>query len=555
MQAKKIWLTNHDNLLGILTGLELPTAVSEVLQRACSQINEFEMIIPIVGGFNAGKTSLLNALLNIDYLPVDILPVTTIATEIRQGDSAKIIAWKKNGETDEFSVSDIHSISNKIYDYVVLYVNSSFFSKHHNIVLVDMPGIDSGLEAHNNALLNYLPKAQAVITLTDIEHGTIKQSVYNTLESFSYFGSRISVLVSKADLKPETDRAAIIDNIQQQLRKRTNENLFVGCISTLENELSDAYTALEQFNPNQRLAEIATTALLDAAGTAKRWLKRVIVLTDTDTKQIDQIISELENQKEEYALTLNEEVGKLRRRFSNEIPERILGQVREALECNVPMFVDAAKVGADALAQVISDVTRTELLVALNQYVGEAFQDSSHTISENISGKLKLSSVDFKSFLGEDIDMSKALGDLLNIFSKHADFGGILKAVAKSVNSILSFILALLPALGRLLQGLFGPSVEQKFRDSVIPQILANIRPELITNLKGLVDRYSEEVHKSLHGQIAQLEASLETQNNQKRVTIQQAEETKQDLELRLQRIAQFEDNLERITTTATKVM
>ena len=46
-------------------------------------IKQAELIVPVVGGFSAGKSTLINSFLGCDLLPTAITPETALATELR----------------------------------------------------------------------------------------------------------------------------------------------------------------------------------------------------------------------------------------------------------------------------------------------------------------------------------------------------------------------------------------------------------------------------------------------------------------------------------------
>ena len=49
-------------------------------------VKEQELLVPVVGGFSAGKSTAINAFLGEDILSVAITPETALATELRYTD-------------------------------------------------------------------------------------------------------------------------------------------------------------------------------------------------------------------------------------------------------------------------------------------------------------------------------------------------------------------------------------------------------------------------------------------------------------------------------------
>ena len=131
------------------------TATSQnSLKDLYAKVNTFKVVIPIIGLFSAGKTSLINKFLEEDIFSVNVTPETTLATEIVYGISNKLVLYKNETEYEEKSLDYLGKIDAKDYLYQRVYLNKNVLKKYPEIVLVDMPGIDSGLETHNKAILN-----------------------------------------------------------------------------------------------------------------------------------------------------------------------------------------------------------------------------------------------------------------------------------------------------------------------------------------------------------------------------------------------------------------
>ena len=137
-----------------------------------------ELYIPLVGEFNAGKTSLLNALLKSCQLPCSNIPTTSTIFQIRFGSitpSAKLI--RHTGE--EVDILDMQELSkNETYDNVAMvYINDTSTLFPSNIVLVDSPGISSNFAEHTKAIADFIPHADALFVLVDANTGGITQSL------------------------------------------------------------------------------------------------------------------------------------------------------------------------------------------------------------------------------------------------------------------------------------------------------------------------------------------------------------------------------------------
>ena len=138
----------------------------ESVKKATSEKDELEVQllkdtyikVPFVGDFNAGKSSLLNAMFGIDLVPTNILPETAVSYEFYYDTQEKLEIWEDDRLIKTVGLSQINNLTLTPKNLVKVYINNEFVKRQYerNIIIVDMPGIDSGLEAHNNAILNYI---------------------------------------------------------------------------------------------------------------------------------------------------------------------------------------------------------------------------------------------------------------------------------------------------------------------------------------------------------------------------------------------------------------
>ena len=171
-----------------------------------AQLNKDSFIkVPFVGDFNYGKSSLINAMLGIDLLPTNILPETAVSYEIHFSVQEKLEVWEDDRIVQTTGLSQIKSLQLSPNNLVRLYINNPFIQGlyERNIVLVDMPGIDSGIEAHNNAILHYIQDGTYFVLLTDAEGGTLRQTAINFIDEVKKYGANVAIVISKIDKKPK----------------------------------------------------------------------------------------------------------------------------------------------------------------------------------------------------------------------------------------------------------------------------------------------------------------------------------------------------------------
>ncbi|WP_339935622.1 dynamin family protein [Vreelandella glaciei] len=198
--------------------LEKTNVSTESLPEIKYHLSQTELLIPVIGSFSSGKSSLLNALLGRPILPVGISPETDLATELRPSSDERVEAVSNDGKITRFSLEEMHKIKPRAdeFSHLKLYVNSDVLRRISPLVLVDMPGFDSTLANHNKAISRYIGSGAHYFTLVSVEEGTITKSIQRHLKDINALGQSFSFFVSKANLKPADELADIVLRIKDQ---------------------------------------------------------------------------------------------------------------------------------------------------------------------------------------------------------------------------------------------------------------------------------------------------------------------------------------------------
>lgn len=77
------------------------------------EIENKELIIPIIGDFSSGKSSLINSFLSNNVLPTNITPETSLAAELRYSDKDYIEAISKENKVTSYTLSQFEEIKAK----------------------------------------------------------------------------------------------------------------------------------------------------------------------------------------------------------------------------------------------------------------------------------------------------------------------------------------------------------------------------------------------------------------------------------------------------------
>lgn len=172
-----------------------------------------DFFVVVMGNFNVGKSTMINALIGDNVLPTFPLPTTAVMTELRYGEEKKIIMYPKKGENIEGKGDrpfTVPATEDAIEKYVTIdneagtnvredsVATASKFEKmelywpleilKNGVVIVDSPGLN---DPYSNDVIvkNYLPRADAIIYTMGSTVAYSKQDK-DELENLNAFGIR-----------------------------------------------------------------------------------------------------------------------------------------------------------------------------------------------------------------------------------------------------------------------------------------------------------------------------------------------------------------------------
>ncbi len=172
------------------------------------QTNTFNLVV--VGQFKRGKTSLINALLGAEILPVAVVPLTSIVTIMTYGEALRIRVYFNDGRVTEIRpeslpeyVTEKGNPKNiKDVKEVVITYPSSYLKD--GVRLIDTPGVGSIYQHNTDVAYQYLPKSDAALFLLSVDQPVSKAEL-DFLKDVKEYSNRIFFLLNKADYLTEKD--------------------------------------------------------------------------------------------------------------------------------------------------------------------------------------------------------------------------------------------------------------------------------------------------------------------------------------------------------------
>ncbi len=148
----------------------------------------------IVGEFNAGKSSLINALFGERLRTEGPIPVDDVISILRYGEQAS---------------------TRKLSDYVIEQFYPIEFLR--NITLVDTPGTNSIVQRHQEITEDFIPRADLILFVTSIDR-PLSESERRFLEYIREWGKKVVFVLNKVDTKTDTEVRQVVEYLKANTR-------------------------------------------------------------------------------------------------------------------------------------------------------------------------------------------------------------------------------------------------------------------------------------------------------------------------------------------------
>lgn len=229
-------------------GEELGEKIRECADRTASRVYR----TAVIGEFNRGKSSMINALLGTDVLPTSVLPMTAVITRVLYGEKRIVIKYKDGGEQEadteqlkDFATkldAETQRRASEIKEILVYY--PSVFCQNH-IELIDTPGLNDS-DDMTSVTLSVLGNIDTAIMIVSATMPLSLSEQELVIKAIGEQGIHhiIFVITHIDDVEPE-ERDAVAEFIKKRIMGDFMER------------------AMERFGDNELLREKAVRILKD----------------------------------------------------------------------------------------------------------------------------------------------------------------------------------------------------------------------------------------------------------------------------------------------------
>ncbi len=539
MDIRNQFITNINDAYQIaLSAVTNDSAIERISNTKESILNRIQndafVKVPFVGDFSAGKSSLLNAILGRkELLPTDITPETAVSYELWYAESESLELWKSGKLTGTYRIDDIKQLNVSPGDIVKVYLNNEKIKNliQRGIVLVDMPGVDSGIEAHTSAILNYIHQGTFFVIVVDVEQGTLRGTTLSFIEELKKYGISASIFLSKCDKKPTSEVDRIKDSVSAVAARILSQGTFVGVTSAHQekfDDLDDCLSNLDAETMIRQKYEVAVKKFIASIADEIQLRKQLIQNEGRDFSKEIELIQE----KKDAA------IRGLRSKSSNAqsidgSASDIMNDLEYALKAassKLALLLYGNKDNSIDVNAEIMGIIRPVLINSFQRELTE-YQDILDDGIQNFSVNMD----DIFLALDDENERLSGFGDLVkDILSEALVLFKIPPVVADLIaNNIAKYV-------PDFLRSAFGKSdaqvideIKTKLQNEVFPQLISSIRPKVTEILR-------QEREKLL----SQAETEIQQESQKFDEAIAQLQQEKEDATLDLTTTVQELDEL-----------
>lgn len=430
-----------NQLKSIAEFLNLNNVIAELIQiETRAQQQNAPIILPLVGEFSSGKTTLINALTDSKCLESATKPTTATIYEVHFGAEvcrAEVI----NAEGARVDVSDLSTLKNDaLADAQVVTLFDTSNRVPSSTIIVDTPGLSSPDPKHRQTLVDFLPKADGILLVADINQ-QITRSLTDFIQMIKLSQRPIYLILTKSDTKSREDvelaKAYICKNCEIPLKQ-------VAVVSATKDSLTDFYALLDSIQQEkkdilkrvdeQRIKNIIQfmseyiDGLISASDSSDGALEDAIMDSQEELNQIKQSINRL-------IQSMSDDIEEQERETTRKFEDMVFDKLNTLISGKSSDFDNDAIMAINGTASLLMSNYRNNIQTAMRS-AAQKQKGSEYDISFNSLMSMDLSNVQM-SGLSYTLDLN-SMGHEYDKWIKVVGIGAIAVGATWGLGSVIS---------------------------------------------------------------------------------------------------------------------
>lgn len=287
-------------------------AIEERTQNPSAQL-----ILPLIGEFSAGKTSLINALTDSKVLETASLPTTATLYQIIFGaPENKAVALSAEGEEVELQLDALKNDELKKYPTVTLFDTSTKVPK--DIIFVDTPGLSSPDPRHREVLTSILPRVDAILLTVDANQA-VTRSLVEFVKSMRLAEKPIYLILNKIDTKSPSELQDLKRGIARDVDLPIDSLV---CASAYANNISELQQLLSkiQAEKTQIIAKVDALRTKELISELRSFIAEIL-RSSSSPKELKEAVRAQERELERLQSNIRQLMERVEEKLSDKVDE------------------------------------------------------------------------------------------------------------------------------------------------------------------------------------------------------------------------------------------
>ena len=287
-------------------------AIDERTQNPSAQL-----ILPLIGEFSAGKTSLINALTDSKVLEIASRPTTATLYQIFFGSTEnKAVALTAEGESVELQLDSMKNEELLKYPTVNLFDTSTKVPK--DIIFVDTPGLSSPDPKHREVLISILPRVDAILLTVDANQ-PITRSLLAFVKEMRLAEKPIYLILNKTDTKSTGElqdlKAGIARDIDLPIDSVVCTSASTGGVSELQQLLTKI-----QGQKTQIIAKVDVLRTKELIGELRSFIAEIL-RSSSSPQELKEAVRAQERELERLQSNIRQLMERVEEKLSDKVDE------------------------------------------------------------------------------------------------------------------------------------------------------------------------------------------------------------------------------------------
>jgi GTPase len=200
------------------------TLVSQI-DHAIQKTYNDQLVFSFIGHYSAGKSSLINYLLNQDILPSSPVPTTSNTVSVQIGNKSGIQAFINQYQyaaVDNYE--ELKALNTKDMDIQAITMDIQSDDYQQNTVFQDTPGVDSNTDSHEEAANRFLLNSDLIFFTVEYNHVESEHNL-TLLKEIAGLGIPLVLIINQID--KHDDREITLDTFLNRVKTTlTNWNIY-----------------------------------------------------------------------------------------------------------------------------------------------------------------------------------------------------------------------------------------------------------------------------------------------------------------------------------------